>query len=635
MKIKLFILFSALFGFTLAQSQTCNNVLSEFCSITEGSTTHFRFTGYETGISSYLWDFGDGNTSNLKNPSHTFSSTGSFQACLTLTCNITTTTGGGGGSYGGGGTTTTTTCTDFSCGNISISVYGCTDFNATNYNALATIDDGSCKYCIYGCTDLAASNYNPLANCDDNSCLDIISKSLHEDFESYELYDYLAFSSPLWGTWNNPFSFGCDQDVQIDIGPIDTNTNGGSKTINLKSNLASGGAQDIVLPFGSSSSYTSGIFIFSSRFNVKTDVNTGAYFNFQSDYNPGNGWALDVLMQQNGQIVFSNSQNNNLLTSTYPENIWFELKIAVNITANEWNIYIDNILIGSFVNGINQIASLNLYPLNDQHFWVDDIYYMYNANLVYGCTDTNSTNYNVTATWDDSSCIPIILGCTDSLAINYNSTANTDDLSCIPIIYGCTDHTMFNYDINANTDDGTCVAISLGCIDVLACNYNTTANTDDGLCDLPNGCGDSLYLEYDASVTCSDINVCISLIVYGCTDVIACNYNLLANTDDESCNYNSSSYDTLISNINIVWNGMTLITSGDYSVILANVVGCDSIANLSLSIINATGVENFYGNNKVLIKITDILGKETPYRRNTPLFYIYNDGTVERKLIIK
>ena len=36
-----------------------------------------------------------------------------------------------------------------------------------------------------------------------------------------------------------------------------------------------------------------------------------------------------------------------------------------------------------------------------------------------------------------------------------------------------------------------------------------------------------------------------------------------------------------------------------------------------------------------LIKVTDILGKETPYRRNIPLFYIYDDGTVEKKIVIE
>ena len=36
-----------------------------------------------------------------------------------------------------------------------------------------------------------------------------------------------------------------------------------------------------------------------------------------------------------------------------------------------------------------------------------------------------------------------------------------------------------------------------------------------------------------------------------------------------------------------------------------------------------------------LLRITDMLGQETPYRRNNPLFYIYNDGTVEKKIILE
>jgi len=38
---------------------------------------------------------------------------------------------------------------------------------------------------------------------------------------------------------------------------------------------------------------------------------------------------------------------------------------------------------------------------------------------------------------------------------------------------------------------------------------------------------------------------------------------------------------------------------------------------------------------KRLIKITDILGRETNYKSNTPLFYIYNDGTAEKRIIIE
>ena len=43
----------------------------------------------------------------------------------------------------------------------SITISGCTDPTALNYDASATVDDGSCIYCVYGCTDPIASNYDP------------------------------------------------------------------------------------------------------------------------------------------------------------------------------------------------------------------------------------------------------------------------------------------------------------------------------------------------------------------------------------------------------------------------------------------------------------------------------------------
>ncbi len=41
-----------------------------------------------------------------------------------------------------------------------------------------------------------------------------------------------------------------------------------------------------------------------------------------------------------------------------------------------------------------------------------------------------------------------------------------------------------------------------------------------------------------------------------------------------------------------------------------------------------------YSTKKELIKITDLLGKETNGAKNQPLFYIYDDGTVEKKITI-
>ena len=39
--------------------------------------------------------------------------------------------------------------------------------------------------------------------------------------------------------------------------------------------------------------------------------------------------------------------------------------------------------------------------------------------------------------------------------------------------------------------------------------------------------------------------------------------------------------------------------------------------------------------NKELLKVIDILGKESKDLKNQPLFYIYVDGTIEKKIIIE
>ena len=51
-----------------------------------------------------------------------------------------------------------------------ISIWGCTDWSADNFDSYANEDDGSCYYPVYGCTNEAAGNYDPEATEDDGSC---------------------------------------------------------------------------------------------------------------------------------------------------------------------------------------------------------------------------------------------------------------------------------------------------------------------------------------------------------------------------------------------------------------------------------------------------------------------------------
>ena len=51
-----------------------------------------------------------------------------------------------------------------------VEYWGCTDWDAENFDPYATHDDGSCYYPVYGCTNDAAPNYNPEATEDEGSC---------------------------------------------------------------------------------------------------------------------------------------------------------------------------------------------------------------------------------------------------------------------------------------------------------------------------------------------------------------------------------------------------------------------------------------------------------------------------------
>ena len=47
-----------------------------------------------------------------------------------------------------------------------------------------------------------------------------------------------------------------------------------------------------------------------------------------------------------------------------------------------------------------------------------------------------------------------------------------------------------------------------------------------------------------------------------------------------------------------------------------------------------TGIEET-SSNKILIKVTNVLGQEINPKNNTPLFYLFDDGTLEKRIVIE
>jgi len=121
-----------------------------------------------------------------------------------------------------------------------------------------------------------------------------------------------------------------------------------------------------------------------------------------------------------------------------------------------------------------------------------------------------------------------------------------------------------------------------GCTDTLACNYHSLATVDDGSCLIDFGCTSPWACNYDASATCEDGSCQYGS--EGCTDSTAINYDSTATCDDGSCLYTTA--------------------------ILEN------------------------SQNKNILKVTDLLGREIKGTKNEVLFYIYDDGTVEKIITI-
>ena len=99
--------------------------------------------------------------------------------------------------------------------------------------------------------------------------------------------------------------------------------------------------------------------------------------------------------------------------------------------------------------------------------------------------------------------------------------------------------------------------------------------------------------------------------------------------------YNTFFYDTVVVNSsNYYWLNNILTVSGDYTDTLINSVGCDSIVNLNLTILNATMTVSL-NERKKISRITNILGQETVFRKNIIVFYIFEDGKVEKRLFVE
>ena len=169
-----------------------------------------------------------------------------------------------------------------------------------------------------------------------------------------------------------------------------------------------------------------------------------------------------------------------------------------------------------------------------------------------------------------------------------------------------------------------------GCTDSLACNYNQSANFDDSSC---------CYNSSELMLNVSDCDFYIfDDLIYDSTGIYTfsfsnnCGCDSIVVLDLEILNSDSTFIvDTAIDYYN--FNDNIIFNSGNYVDFLINSDGCDSIVNLDLVILNETNVSEIsFNDNKKIVRIVDLLGRESNFGKNKILFYIYKDGFIRRKV---
>ncbi|MFM8597019.1 MAG: Omp28-related outer membrane protein [Flavobacteriales bacterium] len=183
-----------------------------------------------------------------------------------------------------------------------------------------------------------------------------------DNFDNYALGSFIGPQSNNWTTWSG------NQGGAEDVATTNNQAASAPHSIYFASTAANGGPQDVVLNFGQL--YNSGIFTLSADFYV--NAGKGAYYNLQGSQTIGSIWALNVHMDA-GELVIDDGQTSNLCVGMYPEATWFNFKIEANLTLHVWKAYVNNQLVGTWVNGVNAVASADIYPLQNDQFFMDNV----------------------------------------------------------------------------------------------------------------------------------------------------------------------------------------------------------------------------------------------------------------------
>ena len=392
------------------------------------------------------------------------------------------------------------------CGGDNFSgCFGCTEPNACNYDELALNDDGSCDFCSCSGPGGEEVPYPLMVEA---------SPSVLEGMTVYRFYVQLQDStdrvSAVYGEDNEFLSIQCPEGAyNNDLNP-GWNASGltpalfgnypeladdsyGTIGLDGPASLAGANAEDPLLIEDENGFIES---LFTEDGNQGFMLNTtigGSWFTVPSASNGLPDASLKVLVMQ---LTTSGSLSGQINYQVFPLGVGLE-DVRVTIAFD----------------------GAGTFGLGDEQ-----------GNAC-GCTDDEAVNFDPDAVYDDGSCDYDVLGCTDMEACNYNPEATLDDGSCLVVdecgVCGGDGIPSGACDCDGNVVDECGVCGGPGAVYECGCE-----DIPEGECD----CDGNVLNECGECVEDGQGGDC-----YGCTDAMACNYDVDALLDDGTCDYCSCS----------------------------------------------------------------------------------------------
>ena len=233
--------------------------------------------------------------------------------------------------------------------------------------------------------------------------------------------------------------------------------------------------------------------------------------------------------------------------------------------------------------------------------------------LLVGSATVSELTQNSIAIWGDDSLTPEVDGAVHGETVFFQLVSGTD-LYDIDITESYITADLL-VQMSAVTTTFVCSATAeqpvLGCTDELACNYNPEATENNGSCTFADAACESCVNMIVITADADSDGVCDESEIEGCIDEQACNYNALATDENGSCIYQEMYYDC---------NG-SCINDFDMDGVCDEVDYDDGI-----------GLDEIENKENRLVKMIDILGGEQKeHKKGMLLFYVYENGSVEKR----